>query len=205
MKKLLIPTFALFLTFSCSKQETQQNETAVVEKNVPAEDVNEMTALMEEMMEEMHSDKPTGNNDADFSKMMIEHHKGAVDMSELLLEKGKDEELKKFAKQIITAQNQEITLMQKFEDKKEVSPDSENFSQDLNRSMAAMMNKNIKIHDDIDKDFAEQMIPHHQSAVDMAEVYLKYGKNTELIKLSNDIVKAQTTEIAFLKEWLQRK
>jgi uncharacterized protein (DUF305 family) len=153
----------------------------------------------------MHSDKPTGNNDSDFSKMMIEHHKGAVDMSELLLEKGKDEELKKFAKQIITAQNQEITLMQKFEDKKEVSPDSENFSQDLNRSMAAMMNKNIKIHDDIDKDFAEQMIPHHQSAVDMAEVYLKYGKNTELIKLSNDIVKAQTTEIAFLKEWLQRK
>lgn len=205
MKKLVIPALALFLTFSCSKQETQQNETAVVENTVPAENVNEMTALMDEMMEEMHSDKPSGNNDVDFSKMMIEHHKGAVDMSELLLEKGKDEELKKFAKQIITAQNQEITLMQQFEVKKEVSPDSDNFSQDLNRSMAAMMNKNIKIHDDIDKDFAEQMIPHHQSAVDMAEVYLKYGKNPELIKLSNDIVKAQTSEIAFLKDWLQRK
>ena len=156
------------------------------------------------MMEEMHSDKPTGNNDADFSKMMTEHHDGAVEMSELLLEKGKNEELKNFARKVIEAQNKEVQLMKKFEDRKEVSPDNKEFVQELNRSMAAMMDKNIQIHNNIDKDYAQQMIPHHQSAVDMAKVYLKYGKEKELLQLCKDIVKTQNTEIAELKEWLAK-
>ena len=41
------------------------------------------------------------------------------------------------------------------------------------------MNKEIKVYEDIDRNFAAQMIPHHQSAVDMAKVYLKYGQEKE--------------------------
>ena len=48
------------------------------------------------------------------------------------------------------------------------------------------------------------MIPHRQSAVDMAKVYLKYGKEKELLQLCKDIVKTQNTEIAELKEWLAK-
>ena len=54
-------------------------------------------------------------------------------------------------------------------------------------------------------DFAMMMIPHHQSAIDMAKAYLTSGENDpELTKLSNEIIAAQETEIAFLKEWLKR-
>lgn len=54
-------------------------------------------------------------------------------------------------------------------------------------------------------DFALMMIPHHQSAIDMAKAYLTSGENDpELTKLSNDIIVAQETEIAFLKEWLKK-
>ena len=161
-----------------------------------------MVAVMDEMMDEMHGNEITGNNDAEFSKMMIEHHKGAVEMSELLLEKGQKEELKTFARKVIAAQDKEIDLMKKFENQTEVSPDSKIFQQELNQSMGAMMNQNIKIHNDIDKDYAEQMIPHHQSAVDMAKVYLKYGKQKDLLKLCDDIVNTQTSEIQQLKTWL---
>ena len=205
MKKLLIPLFAVVLTVSCSKTETQTNNTAT-EQNQKTENSNkrsnEMVAVMDEMMNEMHGNEITGNNDADFSKMMIEHHKGAVEMSELLLEKGQNEELKTFARKVIAAQDKEIDLMKKFENQTEVSPDSKIFQQELNQSMGAMMNQNIKIHNDIDKDYAEQMIPHHQSAVDMAEVYLKYGKQKDLLKLCDDIVNTQTSEIQQLKTWL---
>lgn len=205
MKKLLIPLFAVVLTVSCSKTETQTNNTAT-EQNQKTENSNkrsnEMVAVMDEMMDEMHGNEITGNNDADFSKMMIEHHKGAVEMSELLLEKGQNEELKTFARKVIAAQDKEIDLMKKFENQTEVSPDSKIFQQELNQSMGAMMNQNIKIHNDIDKDYAEQMIPHHQSAVDMAEVYLKYGKQKDLLKLCDDIVNTQTSEIQQLKTWL---
>ena len=205
MKKLLIPLFAVVLTVSCSKTETQTNNTAT-EQNQKTENSNkrsnEMVAVMDEMMDEMHGNEITGNNDAEFSKMMIEHHKGAVEMSELLLEKGQNEELKTFARKVIAAQDKEIDLMKKFENQTEVSPDSKIFQQELNQSMGAMMNQNIKIHNDIDKDYAEQMIPHHQSAVDMAEVYLKYGKQEDLLKLCDDIVNTQTSEIQQLKTWL---
>lgn len=54
-------------------------------------------------------------------------------------------------------------------------------------------------------DFARMMIPHHQSAIDMAKAYLASDeKDPELTKLSNDIIAAQESEIAFLKEWLAR-
>ncbi|SMH50640.1 DUF305 domain-containing protein [Mesorhizobium australicum] len=54
-------------------------------------------------------------------------------------------------------------------------------------------------------DFALMMIPHHQSAIDMAKAYLESGENDpELTKLSRDIIAAQEKEIAFLKGWLEK-
>ncbi|MCO5156990.1 MAG: DUF305 domain-containing protein [Aquamicrobium sp.] len=54
-------------------------------------------------------------------------------------------------------------------------------------------------------DFALMMIPHHQSAIDMARAYLDSGENDpELTKLSQDIVAAQESEIAFLRAWLAK-
>lgn len=55
-------------------------------------------------------------------------------------------------------------------------------------------------------DFALMMIPHHQSAIDMAKAYLASDeKDPELTRLSEEIIAAQETEIAFLKDWLARK
>lgn len=199
MRKLLFTISLVLLSMACNKKENKTSESHPMQ----TQNKNEMTALMTGMMDEMHSDKPSGNNDTDFAKMMIEHHKGAVEMSELLLKKGKNEELKSFARKVITAQNQEITLMEKFAEDKEVSADSKNFQKELNQSMSAMMNKEIKVYDNLDKDYAQQMIPHHQSAIDMAKVYLRYGKQKDLLNLCREIVTAQTAEIAQLQLWLK--
>lgn len=54
---------------------------------------------------------------------------------------------------------------------------------------------------DADKDFVAHMIPHHQGAIEMAQVELKYGKDPELKRLARNIIKAQHDEIGFMQRW----
>ena len=57
---------------------------------------------------------------------------------------------------------------------------------------------------DTDRDFAMMMKKHHQSALDMAEVELKLGKDAKLRGMAKDIIKSQKKEIKKFDEWLAK-
>ncbi|MFL5444933.1 MAG: DUF305 domain-containing protein, partial [Myxococcales bacterium] len=52
---------------------------------------------------------------------------------------------------------------------------------------------------DSDRLFIQEMIPHHQGAVDMALAELRYGKDERLRRLAQEIVVAQKQEIEVMK------
>lgn len=57
---------------------------------------------------------------------------------------------------------------------------------------------------DPDLDFALAMVPHHQGAVDMAEVELKYGTDPQMRQLAEWIILTQSDEIGTLQSWISR-
>lgn len=58
-----------------------------------------------------------------------------------------------------------------------------------------------KTGDELDKAFLDEMIVHHEGAVEMAQTLLAGTKRPELTKLGNDIITAQTKEIQMMKDW----
>jgi uncharacterized protein (DUF305 family) len=66
----------------------------------------------------------------------------------------------------------------------------------MNKMMTDMT---VKPTGDVDRDFVEMMVPHHQGAVDMAKAELKYGHNEQLRQMARDIVASQQHEITEMR------
>ena len=53
----------------------------------------------------------------------------------------------------------------------------------------------------IDRHFIEQMIPHHEGAVEMAKLAQKHSSRPEIKTLADNIIQSQTEEIEKMKKW----
>ena len=74
------------------------------------------------------------------------------------------------------------------------------FLQENEAAMTKMMNDMAaKPTGDIDRDFVAMMNPHHQGAIDMAMIELRYGKNEQLRRIAQEIIVDQMQEIAAMK------
>lgn len=70
-----------------------------------------------------------------------------------------------------------------------------------NEAAMTTMMANMAAHPtgDVDRDFVEMMIPHHQGAIDMAVALLRHGRNPQLRRLAQEIIVTQQQEIAAMR------
>ena len=62
----------------------------------------------------------------------------------------------------------------------------------------------VNTNTEVDKLFIEMMIPHHQGAVEMAQMAVKKAKNPEIKKLAESIIKEQKKEIGQMRSWYKK-
>lgn len=173
--------------------------------------------------------------DVMFATMMIPHHEGAIEMSELALAQASTQPVKDLATQIKAAQGPEIEQMQGWlvawdatmpmmstgadadsgmgghdmgsmggpqETAASRSVDDFGMGQMMQMSDADMDALRAATGVEFDKLFLQQMIAHHQGAIEMAEVEIARGQNPATLALAESIKSGQTAEIAQMQQML---
>src|SRR3989344_5805074 len=114
-----------------------------------------------------------GNNiDQHFIVQMIPHHEGAIAMAKVALERSKRPEVLSLAQGIIEAQEREINDMQNwYQDWFGAAPPRGGMGMMRMGSMEGDLDVLEATSDvDFDREFIEQMVPHHEMAIVMAQM-----------------------------------
>lgn len=146
-------------------------------------------------------------NDADvtFAQMMIPHHEQAVEMSDTLLAKdGIDTPIRELATQIKDAQQPEIDQLKQWLGDWGAAESS---MPGMDHGGGMMSESDMTaLTDAPDSEagrlYIEQMIVHHEGAVEMAQSQISDGKNADAIAMAETIVATQSDEISLMKDLL---
>ena len=144
------------------------------------------------------------NADMQFTMMMIPHHEQAVEMADMILAKdGIDERVITLAEQIKAAQGPEIELMESWLDDWG-TPMGDMDGMDHGGMMSDTDMQALEDADGVEASrlFLEQMIVHHEGAIDMAQTEVDNGQNADVIALAEAIIASQTTEITTMEDIL---
>jgi uncharacterized protein (DUF305 family) len=145
-------------------------------------------------------------SDERFIDAMVPHHQGAIEMARVALKNAEHEEILELSRNIISSQQAEIEELKSI--KKEEYGTSNvpmEMSPEQMRGMGMMMDpQQLASQEPFDKAFIDAMIPHHQSAIEMAKVAYQESENDKIKELAQDIVSAQQAEIEQMKRWRQQ-
>lgn len=160
-------------------------------------------------MEHSTSAQAADVNDADvmFASMMIVHHDQAIEMSDIVLAKDDvDPVVVALAEDIKTAQGPEIEQLQAWLDDWGVNPDEQETGQ-MDHGDGMMTEEDLAALEaasgsEASQLFLEQMIAHHEGAVEMAQTQVEDGSDPGAVELAQTIIDAQTAEIQAMEDLL---
>ncbi|UTM39896.1 DUF305 domain-containing protein (plasmid) [Rhodococcus pyridinivorans] len=171
------------------------------------------------------ADEAAAHNDADvmFAQMMIPHHSQAIEMSDMLLAKQDiPAEVSALAEQIKAAQGPEIAQLESWLNhwgEPAQMPETGNNDMpgmDMDEGMDGMEDMQMEgmmseedmqaLSDaqgtDAARLFLEQMITHHEGAVEMAQTEIAEGQFPGAVEMARTIVDTQQQEIETMRELL---
>lgn len=204
MKKTLLSLSALALVSTlaaCGSTEESANVTVANDMNAMMADPNNPFAQSEMTMDKAMM-AAVGVNAADsWVRKMIEHHRGAVEMSRIALAQSPTGDVAKMAQDTIDMQGKEITDLEKLLASGTPDPASAELyrpaAMEMHNAMIAATGANIS------ETYLRKMLAHHQGAVAMSDVALANGA-TGTVRAQIEKTKAsQQKEITMVEAMLR--
>lgn len=203
---LIIPLFALGVAGFTAKMSVSKSN---VVHTVSAQQSDPLMESMNKMMKEMHELPMNGNIDLDFASMLRVHHKGAVDMSKIEVQQGKDAIMKKMAQKIIDKQSKEITQLDQLIASLQNAPknyDPANKQngpgKSMNEGMMSMMKMGKMSMSSVDHEFADMMVKHHKDGIMMSKAIVAYSKTAKLKSMGKMGITDQSKDIREMQQWM---
>ena len=162
--------------------------------------------ILNQMADKMLSQEVTCSITINFIRCMIPHHQAAIYMCENLLNYTRYQPLEKIANGIIQMQTKGIEQMREIE---RTTYGFNNMPKDVNNYIETYLNitknmiekmKNSPRCININLDFVNEMIPHHEGAISMCKNLLQYYIDPRLKQVAETIIREQSRGIEELKE-----
>ncbi len=159
-----------------------------------------------EMSDKMLLAKPCNSITLYFIECMIPHHQAAIYMCQSLLEYTSYPPLQEIARDIIQTQTRGIEQMQEiarttmgyFNTKQEMECYTKKYLSITQNMIYKMKNSPRCVN--INLNFINEMIPHHEGAIEMCNNLLKYCIDPRLKKVADSIIKEQSDGVRQLME-----
>jgi uncharacterized protein (DUF305 family) len=149
-----------------------------------------------------------------FIDMMVPHHQGAVEMAEIAVMRAEHPEIRRLAVDISQSQAQEISQMKAWRlawygSDQTPSLDQMPMLRDMPQTGAMAMTMNMaqevqtlrNAPEPFDRAFIAAMIPHHQMAINAAQLAPTRALHQEIKDLAAAILSAQQREIDQMEAW----
>jgi uncharacterized protein (DUF305 family) len=142
-----------------------------------------------------------GGMDEMFIEQMIPHHDDAIAMAELALEQSDRPEIRQLATDIRSSQTAENAQMREWYREWYGGEPDVGGGMGMGMMGAVTDMDALESAPDFDKEFLEQMVPHHEMAVMMTTMVVNRGGREELRELADSMRRAQSREIELMEGW----
>jgi uncharacterized protein (DUF305 family) len=142
---------------------------------------------------------------------MVPHHQAAIEMAQVVLDRGRNPKVRALAQSIIDDQQNEINEMSAFAERKwgfrperhRSGPMGVLMGMPISMDMSAMAD-HMSTTTQVDRMFLQMMIPHHAAAISMADELFNQGSDQRLVRMARTVMSSQAREIARMQDLLDR-
>ncbi|MFJ4468513.1 DUF305 domain-containing protein [Streptomyces sp. NPDC089424] len=163
------------------------------------------TLSAEDAAQQRADDDSPNSADADYARMMIEHHTQALEMTGLAADRARSSQVRKVAERIDAGQRPEIDVMRswlKEHGKSERGGGHDHAAMPGMATEAQLAELRAARGEAFDRLFLTLMITHHEGAVTMAAEVKAQGNNVRIEELADDVIAQQTSEITRMRTML---